>query len=164
LAQAELRKRRRGTDKRRPDGEIQAVGGVNEKIEGFFDVCYAHGLTGSQGVGIPRSNGRNLVLREDVIEAVREGHFRVWAIDSVDEGIELLAGMPAGELDREGTNHHHLDQRLLETLEILQAHPGPGAPIRVHVPSGATPEASPPPLPGEGNRRPGPRGAASLIS
>ncbi len=78
-------------------GEMQAIGGVNEKIEGFFDVCRAVGLTGDQGVLIPASNAANLMLREDVVEAVAGGRFHVWAIRTIDEGIELLTGTPAGE-------------------------------------------------------------------
>ena len=77
-------------------GRVLPVGGVNEKIEGFFDVCSAHGLTGSQGVIIPESNVRNLVLREDVLEALDAGRFFIWPISSVEEGVELLLGLPAG--------------------------------------------------------------------
>lgn len=83
-------------------GEMQAVGGVNEKIEGFFDVCTARGLTGTQGVIIPESNRQNLMLREDVVAAVREGRFAVYAIKTVDEGIQLLTGLDAGAKDRDG--------------------------------------------------------------
>lgn len=78
-------------------GQVQAIGGVNEKIEGFFDVCRARGLSGEQGVLIPASNVQNLMLRPDVIHAVREGRFRIWAIRTIDEGIEILTGVPAGE-------------------------------------------------------------------
>ncbi len=77
-------------------GEVQPIGGVNEKIEGFFDTCKAAGLTGQQGVLIPRRNVRNLMLRADVIEAVAKGQFRVYAISHVDEAIEVLTGLPAG--------------------------------------------------------------------
>lgn len=77
-------------------GAVQAIGGVNEKIEGFFDLCRARGLTGRQGVLIPRSNMRHLMLRPDVVEAVRAGQFHVWAVATIDEGIELLTGVPAG--------------------------------------------------------------------
>lgn len=83
-------------------GEMQAVGGVNEKIEGFFDVCTARGLTGTQGVIIPESNRQNLMLREDVVAAVREGRFAVYAIKTADEGIQLLTGLDAGAKDRDG--------------------------------------------------------------
>lgn len=83
-------------------GEVQAVGGVNEKIEGFFDVCAARGLTGTQGILIPEANRQNLMLREDVVAAVREGRFAVYAIKTVDEGISLLTGLDAGERSSEG--------------------------------------------------------------
>jgi len=78
-------------------GEIQAIGGVNEKIEGFYDVCRAMDLTGDQGVLIPASNATNLMLREDVVSAIEQGRFHVWTAEKIDEGIELLTGMPAGE-------------------------------------------------------------------
>lgn len=83
-------------------GQIQAIGGVNQKIEGFFDICRERGLTGDQGVIIPASNVKNLMLREDVIQAVKDGNFHVYAVDTVDEGIEILTGLPAGERDEEG--------------------------------------------------------------
>jgi predicted ATP-dependent protease len=83
-------------------GRIQAIGGVNEKIEGFFDVCRVLGLTGTQGVIIPQSNARNLMLREDVVAAVGEGRFAVHAVATVEEAIELLTGKPAGESDADG--------------------------------------------------------------
>jgi lon-related putative ATP-dependent protease len=83
-------------------GEIQAIGGINRKIEGFFDVCRLKGLTGEQGVLIPKSNLRNLMLRRDVIGAVREGRFHIYAVENIDEGIEVLTGVAAGERDQEG--------------------------------------------------------------
>ncbi len=83
-------------------GEIQPIGAVNEKIEGFFDVCKARGLTGEQGVIIPSRNVRHLMLREDVVEAVREGKFHVWAVSTVDEGIGILTSVEAGERDEKG--------------------------------------------------------------
>ena len=83
-------------------GEIQPIGGVNEKIEGFFEVCKYNGLTGKQGVIIPRTNVVNLMLREDVLEAVENGQFHIYAIDNVDDGIELLTGIPAGTPDKRG--------------------------------------------------------------
>jgi lon-related putative ATP-dependent protease len=83
-------------------GEVQAVGGVNEKVEGFFDLCRMRGLTGDQGVIIPASNVRNLMLREDVVEAVRAGRFHLWSVRTVDEGIELLTGTAAGERGPDG--------------------------------------------------------------
>jgi len=83
-------------------GEIQPIGAVNEKIEGFFDVCKARGLTGEQGVIIPSRNVRHLMLREDVVQAVREGQFHIWAVSTVDEGIAILTGVEAGERDEKG--------------------------------------------------------------
>jgi len=83
-------------------GQIQAIGGVNEKIEGFFDVCKARGLTGEQGVLIPASNVNHLMLRQDVVEAVAEGRFYIYPVETVDQGIEILTGLPAGEPDEEG--------------------------------------------------------------
>lgn len=83
-------------------GQIQAIGGTNEKIEGFFDICQARGLTGGQGVLIPIANVKNLMLRQDVIDAVADGKFAIYAIETIDQGIELLTGVPAGEKDAEG--------------------------------------------------------------
>ncbi|MFZ7110565.1 MAG: Lon protease family protein [Desulfatiglandales bacterium] len=84
-------------------GEVQAIGGVNHKIEGFYDCCKKAGLTGSQGVMIPKSNIRDLMLRKDVVEAVQKGQFHVYAVSTVDEGIEILTGHKAGELTQDGT-------------------------------------------------------------
>jgi lon-related putative ATP-dependent protease len=83
-------------------GHVQAIGGVNEKVEGFFDLCAARGLTGSQGVLIPRSNVKNLMLRPGVVEAVREGKFHVVPVDTIDQGIGILTGMPSGERGPDG--------------------------------------------------------------
>jgi lon-related putative ATP-dependent protease len=83
-------------------GRVQAIGGVNEKIEGFFDICRARGLTGEQGVLVPQANVKNLMLHQDVIEAVSEGQFAVYAIETIDQGIEILTGIVAGEPDEEG--------------------------------------------------------------
>ena len=83
-------------------GEIQAIGGVNEKIEGFFDLCNARGLSGEQGVVIPASNVRHLMLRRDVVDAVRAGKFRIYAVETIDQGIEVLTGVPAGAPDPSG--------------------------------------------------------------
>jgi predicted ATP-dependent protease len=83
-------------------GEIQPVGGVNEKIEGFYDVCKIKGLTGRQGVIIPQQNVRDLMLRDEVVTAVQEDQFHIWAIRTVDEGIEILTGAPAGAPDDAG--------------------------------------------------------------
>ena len=78
-------------------GDIQAIGGVNEKIEGFYDVCKLKGLSGTQGVIIPQANVRNLMLRPDVAEAIGAGEFHVYPITHVDQGLELLTGVPAGD-------------------------------------------------------------------
>lgn len=83
-------------------GDVQAIGGVTYKIEGFFNVCKARGFTGNQGVVIPRDNIRNLVLRDEIADAVRDGRFTVYAVSSVDEGIQILTGVPAGEPDATG--------------------------------------------------------------
>jgi predicted ATP-dependent protease len=83
-------------------GEAQAIGGVNEKIEGFFEICSARGLTGSQGVIIPAANVEHLMLRQEVIDAVAAGRFHVYAVRSIDEAIELLTGVPAGALETTG--------------------------------------------------------------
>ncbi|AXS42404.1 AAA family ATPase [Breoghania sp. L-A4] len=84
-------------------GQIQAIGGANDKIEGFFDICKARGLTGQQGVIIPRSNVQHLMLRADVVEACEAGQFAVYAIETIDEGMALLTGLPAGERGADGT-------------------------------------------------------------
>lgn len=83
-------------------GEIQPIGGVNEKIEGFFEVCKHDGLTGDQGVIIPRTNIGNLMLKEEILEAVENGQFHVYAVDTVDDGIEILTGKKAGTPDKNG--------------------------------------------------------------
>ena len=84
-------------------GEVQAIGGANEKIEGFFDICSGRGLTGRQGVLIPASNVKHLMLRRDVVEACRAGRFAVYPVRHVDDGIELLTGLPAGEKGADGS-------------------------------------------------------------
>jgi predicted ATP-dependent protease len=81
-------------------GEIQPIGGVNEKIEGFYQVCRLIGLTGRQGVVIPRSNIKNLVLRDEVIQAVEKGDFHIYAIDNVEEGVQVLMDRTMEELDQ----------------------------------------------------------------
>jgi predicted ATP-dependent protease len=84
-------------------GEVQAIGGVNEKIEGFYEVCKAKGLTGVQGVMIPESNVQNLMLKEEVVDAVKAGQFKVYSVKTIDEGIEVLTGTKAGERRADGT-------------------------------------------------------------
>jgi lon-related putative ATP-dependent protease len=107
-------------------GQVQAVGGVTEKVEGFFDVCKEQGLTGDQGVLIPASNAQNLMLRDEVIEAAQNGQFHVWAISTVDEGISLLTGREAGELGADGqyppgTVHRMVEDQLREYAQRLRA-------------------------------------------
>ena len=105
-------------------GEIQPIGGVNQKIEGFFDVCRAKGLTGSQGVLIPHLNIHDLMLREDVVEAIKNGKFHLYAVKTIDQGIEILTGRKAGERQKDGkfkknTVNYSVDQKLLEfTLKL----------------------------------------------
>ena len=99
-------------------GDILPIGGVNEKVEGFFTVCHARGLTGDQGVIIPQTNVRDLMLRENVLEAVKEGKFNIYAVSTVSEAIEILTGVPAGER-KDGkfpgkTLHHATEKRLRE--------------------------------------------------
>ena len=98
-------------------GEVQAIGGATPKIEGFYDVCKVKGLTGKQGVMIPKDNLLNLVLKDEVIEAVRAGQFRIYAVSTVDEGMEVLTGVPAGNPRKngtypEGTVHYLVEKRL----------------------------------------------------
>ena len=83
-------------------GNVQPIGGVNEKIEGFFSYCKVLGLTGEQGVMIPRQNERNLMLRQEVVDAVKKGKFHIWSVSTIDEGIEIMTGVKAGEPDAKG--------------------------------------------------------------
>jgi predicted ATP-dependent protease len=114
-------------------GDVQPIGGVNEKVEGFFDVCVARGLTGRQGVIIPGSNVSHLMLRQDVVDAVAAGRFHVHAISTVDEGIELLTGLPAGTPGAdgaypEGSFHGQVAARLDDLAERRRAfHASPTA-------------------------------------
>lgn len=106
-------------------GEIQPVGGINEKIEGFFALCKAKGLTGEQGVIIPRQNVKNLMLATEVVEAIKEGKFHIYAISYVEQGIELLTGLPAGEPLPDGSYpagslHHLIDRRLGQLSQVSE--------------------------------------------
>jgi len=107
-------------------GEVQPIGGATEKIEGFFDVCKAKGLTGDQGVLIPRTNVKNLMLRPEVVEAVRSGQFHIYPVGTIEQGIELLTGVPAGERGEdgaypEGTVFGAVEQRLEDYAERWKA-------------------------------------------
>jgi predicted ATP-dependent protease len=95
-------------------GEVQAIGGVNEKVEGFYDVCRVVGLTGKQGVLIPAANTRHLILRRDVVQAVADGKFHIYPVRSVDEGLALLSGMPANGEDDEASVNKAVAKRLRE--------------------------------------------------
>lgn len=111
-------------------GEVQAIGGVTKKVEGFFDVCKAKGLTGDQGVIIPEANVRNLMLRDEVVDAVRQGKFHIYAVKTIDQGIELLTGVPAGKRLEDGswepgTVHCRVDKALREFAEGLQRFASP---------------------------------------
>jgi lon-related putative ATP-dependent protease len=106
-------------------GEVQAIGGVNEKLEGFFEVCKAKGLNGNQGALIPASNVQNLMLKEEIVEAAKAGKFRIYPVRTIDEGIEVLTGVPAGARREdgtyeEGTVNYLVDRRLQEMAETLK--------------------------------------------
>jgi predicted ATP-dependent protease len=98
----------------------KAIGGVNEKSEGFFDICRARGLSGEQGVLIPASNVQHLMLRQDVVEAVKAGQFHIYPVETVDRGIEILTGLPAGEPDEAGVYpEDSINYRVKERLTEL---------------------------------------------
>jgi predicted ATP-dependent protease len=112
-------------------GDVQAVGAINEKIEGFFDVCRARGLTGCEGVLIPSANTRHLMLRRDVIEAVGAGRFHIYAMDTVDQGLEILTGLPAGTRGTDGTFtagsvNQRVERRLVTLAEQARVFRAPG--------------------------------------
>ena len=100
-------------------GRVQAIGGVNDKIEGFFDLCAARGLTGEQGVVIPAANAPHLMLRDDVVEACRDGRFSVWAVETIDEAASLLIGVEAGERTDDGWPPESVNGRVDARLEAL---------------------------------------------
>jgi predicted ATP-dependent protease len=103
-------------------GQIQAVGGVNEKIEGFFDICQARGLSGEQGVIIPRANIKHLMLRGDVVEAVKNNQFCICAIETIDQAMEIFTGLEAGEVDDQGKYPPmSINARVQSRLEELTA-------------------------------------------
>jgi lon-related putative ATP-dependent protease len=122
-------------------GRVQAIGGVNEKIEGFFEVCQAKGLTGQQGVLIPESNVKHLMLKEEVVEAVWAGKFHIWPVETVDEGIEVLTGVRAGERRddgtfEEGTVSHAVDKRLRELAQAAREFVGLNGPGKTMLEKG----------------------------
>jgi lon-related putative ATP-dependent protease len=107
-------------------GKVQPIGGVNEKIEGFFDVCKERGLSGVQGVLIPAANEKNLMLRNDIVQAVKEEKFHIYSVKTIDEGMELLSGLKMGDPDEngnypEGTINHKITTQLRKFAESRQA-------------------------------------------
>ena len=108
-------------------GMIQAIGGVNQKIEGFFAVCKSQGLDGQQGVMIPKSNERHLMLHEDVVQAVNAGQFHIWSVETIDQGIEILTGIKAGRRGKngafsKGSVYQLVDTRLRKMAIRLKEH------------------------------------------
>ena len=104
-------------------GQLQAIGGVCEKIEGFFDICKARGLTGDQGVIIPTANARDLMLNQELVAAAEAGQFSVYTVDHIEQAMELLTGLPAGMPDAqgvypEGTINHRIQLRLAEWIAL----------------------------------------------
>jgi predicted ATP-dependent protease len=125
LAELPLRQDIAVTGSMNQQGDIQAIGGVNEKIEGFFDVCRIKGLSGSQGVIIPASNVEDLMLREDILDAVAAGTFHIWPVAKIEEGIEILTGMTAGTCAGDGkfqpsTVFAKVDDRLARMAQTLK--------------------------------------------
>ncbi|HEX3722882.1 MAG TPA: Lon-insertion domain-containing protein, partial [Nitrolancea sp.] len=107
-------------------GQVQAIGGATHKIEGFFAVCKAQGFTGTQGVMIPETNVPTLMLNDEVVEAVRAGQFSIWQVRTIDQGIEILTGVPAGERDAngdyaDGTVHRLVADRLRKFADTTQS-------------------------------------------
>jgi len=130
LAEAPIKQSLAVTGSVNQRGEVQAVGGVNEKIEGFFDLCKARGLTGEQGVLIPASNVQHLMLRRDVVKAVEAGQFHIYPVETIDQGIEILTGVEAGDRDRqgnfpEGSINHRVEARLIDLAEKRRAESQP---------------------------------------
>lgn len=122
LAQAPIRQSLALTGSVNQFGEVQVIGGVNEKIEGFYDLCKARGLTGDQGVLIPAASVPHLMLRPDVVEAAAAGRFHVWPVATVDEAMELLTGLPAGEADARGhLPRGSLNERVAQALAEMTA-------------------------------------------
>jgi ATP-dependent Lon protease len=125
LAELPIRQEVAVTGSVNQNGEIQPIGGVNQKIEGFFDVCRARGLTGTQGVMIPHQNTGDLMLRKDVVEAVSQGKFHIYPVKTIDEGIEILTGVPAGEKKPdgsypEGSVNFRVNKKLLDLARSMK--------------------------------------------
>jgi len=131
LAQAPLRQSLAVTGSVNQHGGVQSIGGVNEKIEGFFDICRARGLTGEQGVLIPASNVKNLMLRREIVDAVSAGRFHVYPVADIDQGIEILTGIPAGARDASGgyppdSINFKVEQRLSDFADRVRELAGGG--------------------------------------
>ncbi len=105
-------------------GRVQAIGAVNEKIEGYFDICNKRGLTGQQGVLIPASNVMHLMLRQDVVDAAAAGRFHIYAVETVDQALELLTGIPVGAPDEAGSLNQRVAQRLKQLAELRRKFSG----------------------------------------
>ncbi|MGA8791823.1 Lon-insertion domain-containing protein, partial [Candidatus Binatus sp.] len=129
-------------------GAVQAIGGVNEKVEGFYRVCKAIGLTGTQGVLVPRTNISNLMLDPETTGAIERGEFHIYAIDTIDRGIEALTGVRAGTIDEPGTINHLVDQQLKRMADILRARPlGETRVVQEPAPNPSAPQPPAPPEP-----------------
>jgi predicted ATP-dependent protease len=129
-------------------GNVQAIGGANEKIEGYFRVCKAIGLTGSQGVMVPRANVENLMLDPEIVAAVDQGRFHIYPIDTIDQGIELLTAVRAGALDEPGTINYLVMERLKTLSEALRNRAATETRIvQEPAPAPAPPQPPAPPVP-----------------
>lgn len=127
-------------------GQIQPIGGVNHKIEGFYAVCKAKGLSGEQGVLIPKTNERHLMLKEEVVEAIQAGLFHVWSIETIEQGIEILTGIPAGGPGKnaafvKGTVFYQVDQALKKMYDRMHVERGDNQKVTKHTKKVAVPRA-----------------------
>jgi ATP-dependent Lon protease len=131
-------------------GQVQAIGAVNEKVEGFFDICQQLGLTGQQGVCVPAANVRHLVLRDDVTAAIAAGRFHVWPVTSVDEAAELFSGVSPGSIQQAETFHGRVARRLREMSAALKERQhADHVTTLAEQPRGSTPNDPRPALPGK---------------
>jgi predicted ATP-dependent protease len=132
-------------------GNVQPVGGVNQKIEGFYAACKLKGITRGQGVIIPRQNVKNLMLKREIVDAVRDGEFHIWAVSHVDEGCEILTGVPAGRPEAPDTVHGRAAARLHEFSNALRGVREDRTTHVIEIPPGAgeprPPAPPPPPIP-----------------
>lgn len=151
LAEAPIRQGIAVTGSVDQHGAVQVIGGVNYKIEGFYETCRLKGLTGDQGVLIPRQNVKNLMLKTEVVKAVEEGRFHIWAVSHVNEGIEVLTGIHAGSPQEPDTIHGRASLRLQHFAEALKGgrDERPGTIIEVPVPGGGPRPPQPPTPPRE---------------